>query len=234
MYCVLSYPLSYPLSHSFSTFSRLALTLAGIPFEDERIVFDQWKDVKPTTPYGQLPVLTVDDGPMQTQSMAMLRWVGCMQSKDDNKASLYPIHDPTALYQVEEAMGVVEDFRTSWAPCLYMTSAPAKYGHPEGFFQTDAGKDAVKAIRELWVRESLPKFAGYLTGLLARNDNKWLGSKDGPTLVDCVAVVFLRGFTRGHIDHVPTACLDAYPALVDYVKRFCALVPGRFTDGLHE
>ena len=205
--------------------SRLALILAGLEFEDDRVKFDQWKDLKPQTPYGQLPILRVDDGPVRTQSMAMLRWVG------SQSPTLYPA---TSLYKIEEAMGVVEDLRQSWAPCLYVANAPTKYGHPEGFSQTDAGKETVQRMRETWVRESLPKFAGYLQGLLASNDGAWLASTKDPTIVDCVAVVFLRGFTRGHVDHVPTTCLDDFPVLVDYIKRFCALVPGRYTDGLHE
>eukprot|EP00977_Amphora_coffeiformis_P009689 scaffold2230_cov187-Amphora_coffeaeformis.AAC.9 len=199
-------------------------------FEDDRIVFDQWKDMKPQMPYGQLPVMRVDDGPMQTQSTAMLRWVGSQSSKME----LYPV--AASLYKVEEAMGVMEDFKQSWSPCLYISNAPTKYGYPEGYAQTDVGKETIKAMREAWVAESMPRFAGYLQGLLAANGGGggWLASSKDPTIVDCVAVPFLRGFTRGHIDHVPTTCLDAYPALVDYIKRFCALVPGRYTDGLHE
>ena len=31
---------------------RLALHIAGVDFHDERIKFDQWPAMKPTTPYG--------------------------------------------------------------------------------------------------------------------------------------------------------------------------------------
>ena len=182
-------------------------------------------------PFGQLPVLRIDDGPMQTQSMAMLRWVGTQST-----SQLYPTGDTDAMYRVEEALGVVEEFRNSWSPCLYITRNPVAYGHPEGYFGTDEGKAKLKEIREYWTANTFPKFAKHLESLLAKHDNQWLASSTtGPTIADCVAVVFLRGFTRGHIDHVPTTLLDSHPALVDYIKRFCALdgVKGRYTDGLH-
>eukprot|EP00977_Amphora_coffeiformis_P001144 scaffold243_cov175-Amphora_coffeaeformis.AAC.2 len=216
----------------------------GIEYEDERIAFDQWKDMKPKMPFGQLPVLTINDGPMQTQSMAMLRWVGMMQqqqqqkqqssSHSDKSSLLYPVNDPAAVYKIEEAMGVVEDLRKSWTPCLAMGRAPLTYGHPEGFFDTADGQARIQQVRELWVRETFPLYAQQLQGLLAKYNGQWLASTEAPTIVDCVAVVFLRGFTKGHVEHVPVDLLDAYPPLVDYVKRFCALLPGRYTDGLHE
>jgi glutathione S-transferase len=65
--------------------TRLALALAGQEYEDVRVKFPDWKELKPKTPYGQLPIVTIDDGPMRTQSGAMLRWVGATLSK-----TLYP------------------------------------------------------------------------------------------------------------------------------------------------
>lgn len=58
---------------------RLALVMTGTEFEDKRINFDEWGALKPTTPYGQLPLMTVTsaDGTTKTfaQSVAMMRWV---------------------------------------------------------------------------------------------------------------------------------------------------------------
>ncbi len=58
---------------------RLALVMTGTEFEDKRINFDEWGALKPTTPYGQLPLMTVTsaDGSTKTfaQSVAMMRWV---------------------------------------------------------------------------------------------------------------------------------------------------------------
>ena len=54
---------------------RYALLLGKVPFNDERVKFSDWPSVKPTTPYGQMPVLTVD-GQRFTQSGAILNWAG--------------------------------------------------------------------------------------------------------------------------------------------------------------
>src|SRR6195256_630287 len=54
---------------------RLALHLSGLPFEDERLSGDQWAARKERTPFGALPVLTVD-GRQLAQSNAILRFIG--------------------------------------------------------------------------------------------------------------------------------------------------------------
>ena len=92
--------------------TRLALALAGQEYEDDRVNFSDWPEMKPKTPYGQLPLMTIDDGPVKTQSMAMLRWVGATLSK-----SLYPLDK---IYDVEEAIGVIEDMNKAWQPGMYL------------------------------------------------------------------------------------------------------------------
>ena len=39
--------------------ARLALSIAGIPFEDDRVLGADWARRKPSTPFGSLPVLEV-------------------------------------------------------------------------------------------------------------------------------------------------------------------------------
>ena len=40
--------------------ARLALSIASIPFEDDRVPGADWPRRKPSTPFGSLPVLEVD------------------------------------------------------------------------------------------------------------------------------------------------------------------------------
>ena len=216
--------------------SRLALILAGLEFEDVRIKFPEWKDLKPTTPFGQLPLLQLDDSPeIHTQSMAMMRWIG----SQPGGAKLYP---EAKRFQIEQAWGVVDDLRHSWTPCLTLSRMPVAYGHAEDYFTTEAGKATIQKVRQHWMTERAPPLLANVEKVLTANgggSDGFLASTaaEGPTLVDCVAVVFLRGFTRGHIDHIPTTWLaESFPALAAYVQRFCALdgVKGRYTDGLHE
>uniref|UniRef100_F1LCB6 glutathione transferase n=1 Tax=Ascaris suum TaxID=6253 RepID=F1LCB6_ASCSU len=48
--------------------------LADVPFEDIRIFEDEWVELKPTTPFGQLPVLEFD-GHKLAQSFAINRYL---------------------------------------------------------------------------------------------------------------------------------------------------------------
>merc|ERR1712125_288293 len=91
---------------------RLALVLSGTEFEDIRVKFPDWAEMKPTTPYGQLPLLTVDDGPTRTQSNAMLRWAGMLKPEKE----LYPADK---VFDIQEAIGVIEDMNKSFIPCIY-------------------------------------------------------------------------------------------------------------------
>lgn len=52
---------------------RLAFVLSGVAFEDERLTFPQWADLKSSSKYGQLPLLTIDGGEIIAQSGAMFR-----------------------------------------------------------------------------------------------------------------------------------------------------------------
>ena len=201
--------------------------MSGIPYEDERIKFPEWTELKPKTPFGQLPVMSIDNGPLRAQSGAMLRWIGT-----ELAPSLYP---KDKILDVEEAIGLIEDFGTARMPALYVNMRPENFGHPADWSKTEEGQATVKALRAKVVTELLPKYAAYITALLEKNGNQFLASKDGPTIADCVAVPFLRSFTMGHMDHIPVDCLDAYPAIVDYIKRFCALpqIAGTYEKGLY-
>lgn len=207
---------------------RLALTLANVDFEDERIAFPAWKELKPKTPHGKLPVMTIDGGPMRTQSKAMLRYAATL-----NPAS--GLYNQEQMFDIDEAIGFLEDLQNSWSPNLYMGMRPEKYGYPEGWSKTEEGVATIKLLREKWVQDELPAFLTAIESMIEKNGGKWLVSGDKPTIADCVAVPLLRSFTKGHIDHVDTGCIEAKStAVADYVKRFCALseIKGRYDKGL--
>jgi len=206
---------------------RLALVLSGIEFEDIRVQFSEWAEMKPTTPYGQLPLLTTSDGEVRTQSDAMLRWAGTLKPEKE----LYPMDK---LYDVEEAMGVLDDMNKRFSPCLYLAMRPQVYGHPEDLNQTAEGKAMIAEFRKSWASNELPKHLKYISDIIEKNGGKWLVKGDNPTIADCKAVAMLRSFTKGHLDHFDTKCLEVNPVVVDYAKRFCALegVKGRYTNGI--
>jgi glutathione S-transferase len=195
---------------------------------DDRIKFPQWGELKPKTPHGTLPVMTIDDGPMLTQSGAMLRYAGSL----DKTGTLYPTDK---MFDVEQAIGVVGDLIGAWSPNLYLGMRPQKYGYAEGYNQTDEGKELIKKMRTEFVTDGgdLTKYLKYLSDLIEKNGGTFLCGGDKPTIADCIAIPTIRNFTRGHIDHVDTGCVNN-PIIIAYVERFCALpeIKGRYTTGL--
>jgi len=73
---------------------RIALTAAGVPFEDVRLTFEEWPKVKSLTPMGQLPMLEVD-GVEMAQSVAILKYAGKL-------AKIYPLDDHVLALKVDE------------------------------------------------------------------------------------------------------------------------------------
>jgi prostaglandin-H2 D-isomerase / glutathione transferase len=80
---------------------RLALAIGGVEFEDKRVPFPAWGKVKPTTPWGTLPVLELADGSQLAQARSILRYIG-------RHTGLYPA-DPLAAQRVDELMDALED-----------------------------------------------------------------------------------------------------------------------------
>jgi prostaglandin-H2 D-isomerase / glutathione transferase len=209
---------------------RLALELSNAPYDDIRIPFSDWPAFKPTTPNGQLPIMTIGDdtSDVKTQSMAMLRWVGMTKS-----STLYPVEK---VFDIEEAIGDIEDLQRAYAPAQYMGRVPSMFGYPDGFQSTDEGKKLVVSMRTKFVTDELPKFIQRLEKRLSQHSGPFLVAGSEPTIADCVAIPALRGFTRDYIDHVDPKRLDKYPTIVTYIKNFCSndAIKGRYTDGVHE
>eukprot|EP00586_Coscinodiscus_wailesii_P022776 CAMPEP_0172496304 /NCGR_PEP_ID=MMETSP1066-20121228/84979_1 /TAXON_ID=671091 /ORGANISM="Coscinodiscus wailesii, Strain CCMP2513" /LENGTH=224 /DNA_ID=CAMNT_0013268527 /DNA_START=43 /DNA_END=717 /DNA_ORIENTATION=+ len=202
---------------------RLALILSGLEFEDDRVVFKDWSALKPTLPYGQLPIMTIDGSEMKTQSGAMLRWAG-------SQGKLYPSNK---LYDIEEAIGLIGDAQKSWGPSLYIAMRPENYGYPQGYNKSDEGIERIKTMRQNWIANELPRYLKYISDMIDKHGGKWIAGEE-VTIADCLAAPFLRRFTVGGIDHVDANCLDGYPKIVEYIERFCALdgIKGRYKTGL--
>jgi prostaglandin-H2 D-isomerase / glutathione transferase len=210
-----------------SSKSRLAFTIAGIPFEDERIPFHDWPDFQQSTPFGKIPVLSIDGGPYRGQSGGILRWIG---------TELYPSLYPKELaLDIDEAVFLIEDFHTARVPIMVLSLNPESYGHPKGWNDSEEGQRVIGAMVESFVTVSLPRFLGYIQTMLERNEETWIATSHDPSIADCMAVTILRSLTLGDVvPQVPKDCLDGFPVVVAYVKRFCSLpqVADRYTLGL--
>ena len=82
---------------------RLALHIAGIDFEDDRVKGSDWAEKKPNTPFGAMPVLEIH-GTQIAQSNAILSLIGRMHD-------LHP-KDPLEAARHDALLNAVEDLRS--------------------------------------------------------------------------------------------------------------------------
>ncbi|EFJ52619.1 hypothetical protein VOLCADRAFT_85784 [Volvox carteri f. nagariensis] len=90
----------------------LCLTIGKVPFKE--IIYDanKWPDHKPRMPFGQVPVLELEDGRMLTQSSAIDRYVAKL-------AGLYP-DDPLQAALADQAVFQMADIFQLFTPTLQM------------------------------------------------------------------------------------------------------------------
>lgn len=89
---------------------RLALHIAGVDFEDNRIKGDNWAQHKGAAPFGALPVLEVEGKGKLGQSNAILQFIGL-------RHDLHPSDDWKAA-QHQALMDAVEELRGKITPVL--------------------------------------------------------------------------------------------------------------------
>jgi glutathione S-transferase len=171
---------------------RLAMHIGGIAFEDYRLSFPEFAEVRKATPFGQVPTLQVDDV-MVTQCDAITRYVGKL-------AGLYPA-DPYQALLCDEVMYVVEESAVRWGPSFRMTG--------------DAQKEARLAI----VKDAMPIYLGWLQGQLMAHGGEYFAD-NRLTVADLKVFVDVRGLNSGRLDHVPNDMVEKMaPALNAHMQR---------------
>nr|AAN85429.1 glutathione-S-transferase [Pyrocystis lunula] len=191
---------------------RLAFALGGVPYIDDRIdMATQWKDMKPTTPFGQLPVMTVDGSKQIAQSQGMLR-LAC------KLAGLIP-EDPVEFLKAEEVVGLSWDMVDAITPSMQLDRRPYLYGC-EGLPLEQLTKKAVEMREKLSAPDGeINRFLGYLDGLLAKNGTGWfVGNK--PSLAECEMIPRLRSLRKGNRDGFPKTIVDKHKNLMKMYWAF--------------
>jgi glutathione S-transferase len=164
---------------------RLAFVIAGVPFEDRRIKREDWPAMKPTTPFGSLPVLELPGHPPLAQSNAILVLIGRLHG-------LHPI-DPYEAARHEAMMAHVEDLRANVSPTMRLKDEAEK-----------------KAAREALAENYIPVWGKHAEAQLG--DGPFFGGLR-PNVVDTKIHMTLRWFKGGALDHIPATVLDAFPKL---------------------
>ena len=184
---------------------RLALHIAGVEFEDERIKGPDWPALQPKTPFGSMPLLTVEGKGVLAQTNAILVYVG-------RAHGLHP-SDPWAAAQHEALMNACEDLRFRAATVLFSKL--------EG--------DERKRAREELAEDVLKPWGAKIEKLLG--DGPFVAG-EAIQVVDLKLYILVRWFAKGIVDHVPKDVFDGYskltgvyravadhPRVVDWMSR---------------
>jgi len=172
--------------------ARLALSIGGIPFEDDRVSPSDWERRKPNTPFGALPVLEVD-GQRLAQSNAINRYVGKL-------TDLYPT-DAWQAALCDEVMEAVEDIGTKIAATVFLPD------------------EEKAAQRKALVEGPIPFYLARLQQRLEAHGVRYFAA-DRLTVGDLKVFVWIRHLKSGVLDHVPPDLPDRVaPMLVDHYER---------------
>ncbi len=171
---------------------RIALHHGGIAFEDDRISFPEFAEMRTTTRFNSVPTMEID-GTVVTQTNAMLRYVG-------KQVGLYPEDDLQAFY-CDEPMEAIEDL---------LHRIVTTFGL-EG--------DELKAAREELAAGWITTFLKGFDELLARGGGEYFADKR-LTVADLKVFVQMRSLANGTLDHVPTDIVERVaPALAEHRDR---------------
>lgn len=179
---------------------RIALRLAGVPFEDVRLSFPQFAEAKARGdfPLGSVPVLDVD-GVRLTQTAAMLRYAARL-----GDGSLHP-SDAYAALVVDSALESLNDtFANALTPSL---------------FERDAEKKL--ALRAAFAAGPMTRVFRYLEGLVERSGGPFVAGA-ALSVADLVLAAQLEQIRRGGLDGLTAEHLAPYPRLVALADAYRA------------
>ena len=177
---------------------RLALYLSGIEFDDHRVGREEWAKLKPTTPFGQMPVLEIKGKGIFSQSNAILGLVGSLHG-------LLPKDSFEAAHHIA-ILNAGEDLR-----CVINRTMSIK---------DDAEK---KKAREDIVSGYMKNWSDNVEKLIK---GPFFGGND-LSVADLKLYIVMNWIKRGTVDHIPVTSFDSYAklsALFDAVRNHPKIV----------
>jgi glutathione S-transferase len=177
---------------------RVVFFLAGVPFDDHRLSFQEFGALKAAGafPLGSVPVLEVD-GRVITQTAAMLRYGARLGG-----TNLYP-SDPFEALIVDSALDTFNDtLSNALLPSLYERDLEKKL-----------------ELRKVFAAEPLVRACGYVEGLLALSEGPFLlGSS--LSIADIPIGLQILQILKGGLDGVDESHLAPYPKLVALARAY--------------
>lgn len=164
---------------------RLALAIAGVAFEDNRVTHDAFGALKPDLPFGALPVLEVKGHAPLAQSNAILRLIG-------RQHGMHP-EEPFEAARHDAFMEAAEELRQRISATMRMADAVQK-----------------KAARQQLSTDYLPQWGGCVDRMIG--DGPFVGGEKA-SVADIKLYMVDRWISRGGIDDVPATIFDPFTRL---------------------
>jgi glutathione S-transferase len=171
---------------------RMALFIAGVEYEDNRISFADFGSMREGFPLKAVPTLEVD-GVLYTQCNAMARYSARL-------AGLYPT-DAWQAFLCDEVMDVVEDASIALVKTFGLSG------------------DELKLAREKLVEGPFTNFLNLFAKRLEAAGGKFFAGNQ-LSIADIKVFVWIRALGSGLLDHVPTDLVNRVaPILIDHMDR---------------
>jgi len=164
---------------------RLALAVAGVPFEDKRIERADWPKIKPTLPFRSMPTLEEEGKEPLSQSNAILSLIG-------RRYGLLPTLDEWECARHESILAACEDLRGRVSKTIGLKD-------PE----------EIKTARAALVEGDLASFSECFE-LQVRGP--FVGG-DKISVADIKLFMIMSWVKKGVLDHIPPEHFDKYPKL---------------------
>lgn len=186
---------------------RLALHLAGVEFEDNRIKGETWPQIKATTPYATLPTFELEGRGILAQTNAILIYLG-------REHGLHPQANWEAARH-EELMSAVEELRAVLVPTLRLSDPDEK-----------------RRAREDLAQNYLARWGACVEGQLEQMGAGPFVAGDAIQVADLKLYITARWFSSGKLEHIPTdlfadhrrlcgieQAVAAHPKIVEWYAR---------------
>jgi glutathione S-transferase len=159
---------------------RLALAIAGVEFDDNRIDRETLRNLKPDLPFGTIPTLEVPGHGTIGQTNAILRFIG-------RRHGLHP-EEPFEAARHDSLMDAAEELRSRIMPTTNIHDVDEK-----------------RAARKKLATDYLPQWGRCVDRFIGRGP--FVGG-DRPSVADIKLYMINKWISDGNIDDIPADLFD--------------------------